>query len=108
MRRPLGEKMKKQLLVLISLFALVIIIAGCVQQPPAEEKQKQQAATEITKETCTAGLKCKDAFTKAYQDANCTWTQITDCPYGCENNDCKVPADAMDKIEAAIEKALSK
>jgi hypothetical protein len=99
--------MKKQLLVLISLFALVIIVAGCVQQPPAEEKQKQ-AATEISKETCTAGLKCKDAFTKAYQDANCNWTQITDCQYGCENNDCKVPADAMDKIEAAIEKALSK
>jgi len=94
--------MNKQLLVLISLFALVIIVAGCVQ-PPIKEKTE-----EGLKETCTAGLKCKDAFTKAYQNTDCNWTSVTDCPYGCENNDCKVPADAMDKIEAAIKKALSK
>lgn len=96
--------MKKQLLVLISLFALVIIVAGCVQQPPAEKPEEGG----MLKETCTAGLKCKDAFTKAYQNTDCNWASVTDCPYGCENNDCKVPADAMDKIEAAIKKALSK
>ncbi|MBI5148486.1 family 10 glycosylhydrolase [Candidatus Pacearchaeota archaeon] len=41
-----------------------------------------------TAPTCTAGWKCKDTSTLAYQNTDCTWTSLTPCTYGCLDNAC--------------------
>lgn len=43
----------------------------------------------INNPVCSAGWKCKDANTKAYQNSNCSWSNITVCLIGCENGHCK-------------------
>lgn len=39
--------------------------------------------------SCTAGWKCKDSNTKAFQKSDCTWTTAVYCDYGCANSACK-------------------
>ena len=55
-------------------------------------------------ETCDAGYKCQTDFHKAYQNADCSWSNAVFCEYGCENGACKmIPStcgdDAIDAGE---------
>ena len=45
---------------------------------------------------------CQDANTKAYRKSDCTFEQITDCPAGCENGECK-PEEIAEEPEQAEE-----
>lgn len=39
---------------------------------------------------CTASYVCKDATVFAYKNADCSYSQVTNCPNGCENNQCRL------------------
>jgi len=39
--------------------------------------------------TCAYGYKCKDNSNRAFLTADCRWTNIEYCTYGCENHQCK-------------------
>ncbi len=37
---------------------------------------------------CSAGWKCYNSTTKAYQDKQCRWDRFAKCAYGCSNGQC--------------------
>lgn len=41
------------------------------------------------KSTCIPGWKCKDGFTPGYQNIYCIWSNLANCPHGCEDGHCK-------------------
>jgi hypothetical protein len=43
----------------------------------------------VLNQTCNAGWKCKEGSTRGYQLSNCSWTSLSNCPYGCLNGACK-------------------
>jgi hypothetical protein len=46
-------------------------------------------------QTCTAKWQCKNPTTRYYQNANCSFSQETNCPNGCLNGTCaELPAPA--------------
>ncbi|MCD6572267.1 MAG: hypothetical protein J7K62_03245 [Thermoplasmata archaeon] len=45
----------------------------------------------VAQDTCTAGYKCKDKYTKCYQKSDCSWVDCTTCIYGCSNGKCNAP-----------------
>ena len=77
----------KKIIILILALSLLI---GCVQQPiePVEPTSPVEEPTE-EEQTCTEMWICKDENTKAYRSSDCTFEDVTDCPAGCENAECK-------------------
>lgn len=85
--------MKKVLLVLIA-----FLIIGCspdVEVPETVESVEEVAeepsplAEEpVSEEACTAQWRCISSYVKAYQIANCSFTERKDCTLGCENGSC--------------------
>jgi hypothetical protein len=71
--------------ILIILVLALFLIVGCVQQPltPGEPK------VEEPEKTCTEMWLCVTANSKGYRRADCAFEQVTDCPAGCENGECK-------------------
>jgi len=78
-------------IIIIAILTL-FLIAGCLQQPitPAEPTTPiEEPTVEEPEQICTEMWLCKDENTKAYRKSDCTFEQITDCPAGCENAECK-------------------
>lgn len=102
------KKTKKPILsqrnILITIVVLtVIIVLGYLQQssPKETEITEPPVVEEPAKEqTCTSIWLCQDENTKAHRKSDCTFEQITDCPAGCENAECK----AVTKPPVVVEK----
>jgi len=45
----------------------------------------------VQTDSCTAGWKCKDAYTRCYQNSDCSWSSCQSCAYGCSYGECKSP-----------------
>jgi len=56
--------------------------------PNSGGTQNPTGGTQTPTTTCTAGWKCKDASTRGYQNADCTWMSTEVCQYGCTNGVC--------------------
>lgn len=49
-----------------------------------------KSSGEISKGNCTAGWKCVNESTTAYQSSDCSWSSQQNCKMGCENGACKL------------------
>lgn len=80
----------RRIIITIGILTL-FLIAGCVQPPttPAEPTTPVEEPKEEPKQLCTEMWLCKDQNTKAYRKSDCTFEQMTNCPAGCENGECK-------------------
>jgi len=80
----------RNLITTITILTL-FLIAGCLQQPttPTEPTIPIEEPTEEPEQICTEMWICQNQNTKAYRKSDCTFEQITDCPAGCENGECK-------------------
>lgn len=85
---------QKNILIIIAILTFILII-GYLQKPLTQEKSEIKEEPKVQEEPkeleqlCTELWICKDANTKAYRKSDCTFEQITDCPAGCENAECK-------------------
>ena len=82
--------MKKIMLVIIIL--AMFLAAGCAQQPSQPinpPPSTEESTTEEPEQICTKMWICTNENAKAYRKSDCTFEQITDCPAGCENGECK-------------------
>jgi hypothetical protein len=90
------KKTKKPIIsqrnILITIVILtVVVLLGYLQQSAPEETEITEPPVVEGKEeqTCTTMWLCQDENTKSYRKSDCTFEQITDCPAGCENAECK-------------------
>lgn len=74
----------------IAICVLILLLASCVPKEP-ESKLKEEQIKEPTQEPelCTAIWICTADNAKAYRKSDCTFEQVTSCPDGCENGECK-------------------
>lgn len=80
----------KKITITIGILTL-FLIAGCLQQPttPSKATPAEEPIIEEPEQTCTEMWICQDGNTKAHRKSDCTFEQVTNCPAGCENGECK-------------------
>lgn len=85
---------QKKIIITIIVLTLVLII-GYLQKPITQEEPEVTEEPQPVEEPaepqqiCTEMWICQDENTKAYRKSDCTFEQITDCPAGCQNGECK-------------------
>ena len=94
---------QKKIIIIIAILTFIIVI-GYFQRPTAKESQIEVPETPIeepieSEQQCTEMWICQDAFTKAHRKSDCSFEQITDCPAGCENAECKAVVEEPEIIE---------
>ena len=95
----------KKVFIIFVLALAIFLIAGCVQKPVEPNVPVQEPSKEEPEQTCTAMWICRDDNTRAYRNTDCTFTEITNCPNGCENGECKstIPPKETPPIETKEE-----
>ena len=79
----------KKVFIIFVLTLAIFLIAGCVQKPVEPNVPVQEPPKEEPEQICTAMGICRDDNTRVYRNTDCTFTEITNCPNGCENGECK-------------------
>ncbi len=90
----------------IAICVIILSLASCVPEE-LESKPKEEQIEEPTQkpEPCTAMWVCTTDNAKAYRKSDCTFEQVTSCPDGCENGECKEEAikEQGEEIEEQME-----
>ena len=93
---------QKKVIIIIAVLTIIIVI-GYLQKP-TEEDTEEEPTTPVEEPTepeqiCTEMWICQNENTKAYRKSDCTFEQVTDCPAGCENGECKEVIDEEPEIK---------
>ena len=88
--------MRYHYIIIFVICIILILVLGC---EPKEQEPLQPTIQPQEQPTCTKLWICKDGNTRAYRNADCAFTDVTNCPNGCESGECKTETPKKESKE---------